>query len=54
VKPKSLSRAQKLADALRVCKRDKSKKKRASCEKQARGKYGAKKSKMSTHRKGSK
>jgi hypothetical protein len=48
VKPKSLTRAQKLVDALKVCKRDKSKKKRSSCEKQARDRYGAKKTKKST------
>jgi hypothetical protein len=37
------SRAQKLAKALKVCRRDKAKKKRVACEKVARKKYGAKK-----------
>jgi hypothetical protein len=41
--PKSLTRAQKLAGALRAC-RKKPKKKRAACEKQARKRYGAKQS----------
>jgi hypothetical protein len=41
VKPKELTRAQKLAAALKVCKRAKSKKKRASCELAARKRYGA-------------
>jgi DNA-binding beta-propeller fold protein YncE len=57
VKPKSLTRAQKLADALKACKRDKSKKKRVGCEKSAHRKYGAvktkKKAKKSTRGKGS-
>jgi len=46
VKPKSkpLTRAQKLAKALKVCAKDKQKSKRAKCQKQARSKYGAKKS----------
>jgi hypothetical protein len=39
-KMKSLTRAQKLAVALKACRKDKSKAKRASCEKQARKKYG--------------
>jgi hypothetical protein len=39
-KPKTLTRAQKLAAALKVCKKDKKKSKRQSCEKQARAKYG--------------
>jgi len=43
------SRAQLLAKALKSCKKDKAKKKRLSCEKQARKKYGAKK-KMSAGR----
>jgi hypothetical protein len=38
--PKPLTRAQKLAKALKACKKDKSKSKRAACEKQARKKYG--------------
>ncbi len=37
---KPLTRAQKLAAALKLCKKDKSKSKRAACEKQARKKYG--------------
>jgi hypothetical protein len=46
-KTKSLTRAQKLAIALKACKKDKSKKKRQACETKARKKYGpkAKKSK---------
>ena len=40
-KPKPLTRAQKLAKALKVCKK-KAKKKRAGCEKQARKRFGAK------------
>jgi Tol biopolymer transport system component len=39
-KAKPLTRAQKLAKALKQCKKDKSKKKRTSCEKEARKKYG--------------
>jgi hypothetical protein len=44
-KAKVQTRAQKLAAALKSCKKKygKSKKKRAACEKQARKKYGAKK-----------
>lgn len=38
-KPKPLTRAQKLAKALKSCKKDKSKSKRKSCEKQARKQY---------------
>jgi hypothetical protein len=38
--PKPLTRAQKLAKALKACKKDKSKSKRTACEKQARKKYG--------------
>jgi DNA-binding beta-propeller fold protein YncE len=37
---KPLTRAQKLAKALKTCKKDKRKSKRLACEKQARGKYG--------------
>jgi len=44
VKSKSLTRAQKLANALRTCKK-KPRKKRAICEKQAKNKYGAVKAK---------
>lgn len=42
VKPKSkpLTRAQKLAKALKACRKDKKKAKRVACEKQARKKYG--------------
>jgi hypothetical protein len=40
VKVKALSRAQKLKKALKACKKKKNKSKRASCEKQARKKYG--------------
>jgi hypothetical protein len=40
-KPKELTKAQKLANALKSCEK-KAKKKRAACEKQARKKYGAK------------
>jgi hypothetical protein len=44
VKPvvKSLTRAQKLTAALKLCKKDKKKAKRQACEKQAKQKYGAK------------
>jgi hypothetical protein len=48
-KPKSLTRAQKLAAALKVCKKDKKKTKRTACEKQARKKYSASKAKKSAH-----
>jgi hypothetical protein len=49
VKPavKSLTKAQKLAKALKACKK-KPKKKRASCQKQERKKYGVSKAKKST------
>jgi hypothetical protein len=43
-KPKSLTRAQKLAKALKQCAKDKQKAKRAKCQKQAKQKFGAKKS----------
>jgi hypothetical protein len=39
-KARALTRAQKLAKAMKACKKDKKKGKRASCEKQARRKYG--------------
>lgn len=42
-KPKSESKAEKLNKALKGCHKDKSKKKRASCEKQARNRYAPKK-----------
>jgi hypothetical protein len=45
-KPKSLTRAQKLAKALRTC-RGKPRKKQAACKAQARKKYGAKASRRS-------
>jgi hypothetical protein len=47
VKPKAkpLTRAQKLANALKACKKDKRKAKRATCERQARAKYGPTKKK---------
>jgi DNA-binding beta-propeller fold protein YncE len=40
VPPKPLTRAQKLAKALKACRKDKQKSKRLACEKQARSKYG--------------
>lgn len=40
VKPKSLTRAQKLAKALEACKKTKSRRKRAACERAARKRYG--------------
>lgn len=43
-KPKPLTRAQKLARALKACKRDRKKAKRVACVKQARKKYGPVKS----------
>ncbi len=50
---KSLTRTQKLARALRVCRKKKGRKKKAVCERQARKSYGAKKSgKAKTTRKG--
>ena len=42
---KPLTRAQKLAKALQACKKDRSEKKRVSCEKQAKQKYGPTKTK---------
>lgn len=39
-KPKPLTRAQKLAKALKACRKDKNKSKRLACEKQAKKKYG--------------
>ena len=41
-KAKPLTRAQKLAKALKQCKKDKSKKKRLACQKQAKKKYASK------------
>jgi hypothetical protein len=50
VKPKSLTKAQKLAAALKTCHKDVRKAKRKSCEVSARKKYGAvKKAKKSTN-----
>jgi hypothetical protein len=49
--PKALTSAQKLAKALKACKRDKSHKQRQACEKQARKRYGPKKKTDSTRRK---
>lgn len=49
VEPKPLTRAQKLAKALKVCAKDKQKSKRAKCQKQAKQKYGASKAKKSAH-----
>ncbi|HTZ87257.1 MAG TPA: hypothetical protein VMB05_11380 [Solirubrobacteraceae bacterium] len=42
VRPKPLTRAEKLARALRACKKVKAKKKRAACVRSARRRYGAK------------
>jgi hypothetical protein len=42
-KPKPLTRAQELAKALGQCKRDRSRARRASCDKRARARYGAQK-----------
>jgi hypothetical protein len=47
-KPKPLTRAQKLARALRTCRKDRSKKKRLTCEAAARRRYGI--SKKPEHR----
>jgi hypothetical protein len=44
-RPKPLTSAQKLANALKACRKDKKKSKRLACEKQARKKYGPKKPK---------
>ena len=41
VTPRSLTRAQKLAGALKACHEKKNRKKRAACERQARKRYGA-------------
>jgi hypothetical protein len=46
-KPKVLTRAQKLARALSVCRKKKGKGKRAACERQARKRYGAERSRKS-------
>jgi hypothetical protein len=47
-KLKTLTRAQKLSAALTACRKDRKKSKRAKCEKAARKKYGAVKSKKKT------
>jgi hypothetical protein len=48
---KPLTQAQKLAKALKVCSKDKSKSKRSACEKQARKRYGPKpKAKAKPHK----
>jgi hypothetical protein len=41
--PKSLTKSQKLSEALRVCRKKKLKRERASCERSARGRYQSKK-----------
>jgi DNA-binding beta-propeller fold protein YncE len=41
--PKPLTRAQKFAKAMKLCRKDKSKTKRVACEKKAKSKYGPKK-----------
>jgi hypothetical protein len=48
-KPKELTRAQKLAKALKAC-RGKPRKKRAACESLARKRYGVKVNARKTHR----
>jgi DNA-binding beta-propeller fold protein YncE len=51
-KAKPLTRAQKLTDALKVCRKDKRKSKRQTCEKQARAKYGPTKKKAKSKKAG--
>ncbi len=51
VKTKALTRAQKLAKALKACRKDRKKAKRASCERAARKKFGAVKSKKAKRKK---
>ncbi len=51
-KQKPLSRAQKLAAALKACKKKRSKQKRLACQKQARKRYGAKVAKRKKKRRG--
>jgi hypothetical protein len=48
VKPRSLSKAQKLARALAACHRKKGTRKRMACERQAKGRYGARQARKST------
>jgi hypothetical protein len=50
VKPKPLTNAQKLAKALKACRKRHNKHKRLSCEKQARKKYGRKSSSQRRHK----
>ena len=52
VKPKPLTRAQKLAKALKACHKDKHRRKRVACEKQARRAYGPPPKERATTRKG--
>jgi hypothetical protein len=49
-KPKPLTRAQKLTKALQTCHKDRSKKRRATCEKKARKQFGAVKKHKQTKR----
>jgi hypothetical protein len=42
LKPRALTRAQKLAAALRACRRDRSERRRVACKQRARKRYGAK------------
>ena len=56
-KPKAMTRAQKLAAALKACRRDTKKAKREACEKRAKARYGPSKkktAKKSSNRKGGK
>ena len=46
VKPRSLTRAQKLTKALRACRKSRTKRKRTVCERQAKRRYGAAKQSM--------
>jgi hypothetical protein len=48
-KPRPLSRAQRLSKTLKVCRRDKAKKKRVVCERVARKRFGVKKAKKATN-----
>jgi len=50
VKPRALTRAQKLGNALHTCRKDKKKTKRVDCERLAKKKYGAKQAKKSARR----
>jgi hypothetical protein len=53
-KAKALTRAQKLAKALKTCKKDHNKGKRQKCEKTARNKYGSTAKKKTKHKPGKK